>query len=298
MKKLLFLFTPPFFFKIIKIVYEKTLGNNFTNKIKINNRVINIPHGYPLAQYKSTFKLYDRFLPILVKHIDQDGVIIDIGANIGDTLFSIFENCKNKIECIEPSDIYYKYLIKNYNTLDTIEKLRVGCIKKFIGTGSFSGDLIHEHGTAHLQINNNKNEITQLYNLLPKETKINLIKVDTDGFDFDVLISGLDVLKENKPILFWENYIENDFQYDGFDKLYDILQQLEYDQIHIFDNYGNIITFTNSFSTLKCINDYLYNQIKSKYPLTFHYTDILASTKFEKNIIEKAINEYKRISFQ
>jgi hypothetical protein len=52
MKKLLILLTPPFFFKIIKIIYEKTLGRNFRNKIKINNRVINIPHGFPLENIR------------------------------------------------------------------------------------------------------------------------------------------------------------------------------------------------------------------------------------------------------
>ena len=82
-----------------------------------------------MEKYQEKFKLNDRFLPILVKHINQSGIIVDIGANIGDTLFSIFHNCKNKIVCVEPSDMYFNFLNHNYNLLNKDERTGVELIK-------------------------------------------------------------------------------------------------------------------------------------------------------------------------
>ena len=192
--------------------------------------------------------------------------------------------------------MYYDYLNYNYNTLNESLKSRVELKKCFIGTGNYSGDLIHEHGTADILLNNFKKiNFTTLTSLLQLENKkITLIKVDTDGFDFDVLISGEEILRKHKPILYWENLIDHDFQIKGFKNLYQLLTRINYKFIYIFDNFGNLITFTNSFSILEEINEYLYSQLKSDCTRTFHYTDILASTEENEIIIKNSIKNYKK----
>ena len=156
MKKILIQITPPFIYKTIKRLFANKASRSSKKTIKIDNIEISIPPEFPLEKYQEKFKLYDRFLPILVKHINQNGIIVDIGANIGDTLFSIFHNCKNKIICVEPSYMYYNFLTQNYKLLNEVERTRVELINKFIGTGVFSGELVHEHGTAHIVLNDVK----------------------------------------------------------------------------------------------------------------------------------------------
>lgn len=282
---------PPIILNLLKSF--KSILKEQKSSIIIQGEGITVPIDFPLETYQYTYKEYDRFLPILVQHINQNGIIIDIGANVGDTLFSILKNCQNEIKCIEPSDIYFKFLEENYQRLSQSDSNRVELVKKYIGTGSFSGNLVHEHGTAHIEINNNGVEFIELDKLFIKR-EINLIKVDTDGFDYDVLLSSKQIISNQKPILFWENLIEHDFQLEGFNKLYSFLSDIGYDIVYLFDNFGNIITYTNSFDALIGINDYLFSQLKFNSPRTFYYTDVLAATQESSIAIENAIKEFKQ----
>lgn len=55
--------------------------------------------------------------------------------------------------------------------------------------------------------------------------------MDTDGYDFDVLKSSENILIKSEPILFWENQMFEDFQIQGFNDLYKLLQKSD---INIF----------------------------------------------------------------
>lgn len=292
MKKILKQFIPPILIKFLeplKVLFrDKSKSSIFVQGVEMV-----APFGFPLEDYQKEYKTYDRLLPVLVKHIGPKGVLVDIGANIGDTLFSIVKKCKNEIICIEPSDIYYEYLETNYNKLVESESSRVKLVKKFIGTGSFTGKLIHEHGTAHIEVDNNdKVEFVELDKLF-FDKDLKLIKVDTDGFDYDVLLSSKKIIQKQKPILFWENLIEHEFQMKGFDELYSFLSDNGYNNIYVFDNFGNIIVQSSSFDTLIDLNEYLYSQLKFNCHRTFHYTDILAATIQDKDVVESAIAEFK-----
>ncbi len=257
---------------------------------------LNIPHNHPLPQYQKSNKLYDRFLPVLVKNLNSDKIIIDVGANVGDSTIAMIQNCKNPIYSIEPSELFYPYLEKNIKKLLSSDKKRVICLNEFIGTGDFNGQFLHSGGTASVTTASSSNVINYktLDSIIEDDSAVELIKVDTDGYDFDVLKSSENILIKSEPILFWENQMFEEFQIKGFNDLYSLLQKIGYKYIYIFDNFGNLIIEESDFETLKKINSYVLSMDKNQSTRTFFYTDILASTEKNYSTVKKAILEYKK----
>jgi len=271
---------------------NKTFVHN--QKYKIGEYKIVIPSSSNLPRNQRKHSLYDRFLPILASHLTS-GTIIDVGANIGDTLAAMAQNCSNSFICIEPSDMFFNYLEENANSIQQKSGQQIKLIKEMIGCGCLSGSLMGNGSTAHLEITNNPilSKHVPLDTLIDKHSDIVLIKSDVDGFDFDVIRSSEETLIQSEPILFWENEIADDFQYEEYSKLYDFLEKKEYSNLYIFDNFGNLLVEESNFKTLRNINTYLYNMIKYKATRTFFYTDILASTEKRKSVVENAIADYK-----
>lgn len=265
-------------------------------KYSIGKYQLNIPNNHPLPQYQKSNRLYDRFLPVLVKYLNSDKIIIDVGANVGDTTIAMIQNCKNLIYSIEPSESFYPYLEINIKRLISSDKVRVKCINKFIGTGDFNGNLLHSKGTASVTTTRNSNVINYktLDSIIEENKDVELIKVDTDGYDFDVLKSSENILLKSEPILYWENQMFEDFQIQGFNDLYEFLQKIGYKYVYIFDNFGNLIIEESDFETLKQINSYVLSMDKNQSTRTFFYTDILASTERNYSTAKKAILEYKK----
>ena len=272
-------------------------NNRLNNKkIQIDNKSLTVPLNHPLDSFMNQYKLYDRFLPVLVSYLPKEGKIIDIGANVGDTLYATIDRCSNNIICVEAADDFYELLEINISALKQGQRERVSALKKMVGTGSFTGTLEQTHGgTASLKVDE---KTTQNYFsldfLIEDKSAVNLIKVDTDGFDFDVIESAKQICKESKPILFWENEISEDFQFNGFEQMYYNLLELGYDTLYIFDNFGNIIFENSNFETLKQLNTYIYSMKKYDCTRTIFYTDVLAVSDKHKVLVTNAIEDYKR----
>lgn len=283
---------PPIFWSM----YKK-LKNNKKKRYTIGKYIISIPPNFALPTLQKNLKLYDRFLPVLAKNINSTNqLIIDVGANIGDTTIAMMQQCKNSFLCVEPSTIFLPYLEENLSKLSAEDFKRITVVKKLVGTGVLSGELDHTlGGTASIKIENIAKSPTHtpLDTIIKESDNVILLKVDTDGFDFDVLKSAVNTLQHSEPILFWENEISEDFQYEGFTELYTLLLQKGYKYIYVFDNFGNLITEETNFETLKNINAYIYSATKKGCTRTFYYTDILAATEKNHSIVKQAIDEYK-----
>ncbi|MCU7494818.1 MAG: FkbM family methyltransferase [Ignavibacteria bacterium] len=266
------------------------------SKYRIGKYFIKITPGFPLPDYQSLNKLYDHFLPVLAKYLDSQKLIIDVGANIGDTAIALVQSCSNPLLCIEASDEFFPYLRDNLKLLPNNDFVRVRTVKKLAGTGAISGALDYKmRGTAGLKQDALGASVTHtpLDELVTDPSGVILIKVDTDGFDFDVLRSAAKILQHSEPVLFWENVVDEDFQLSGFNNLYPFLQSMGYNSVYIFDNYGNLIIEETGFSAAENINRYIHSMKNYNCTRTIHYTDILASTEKNRSLVEKAVLEYK-----
>ncbi|WP_031527341.1 FkbM family methyltransferase [Dyadobacter crusticola] len=164
-------------------------------------------------------KYEPEFLHFL-KIIKKDGIILDIGANIGITVAPLAKRHPNaQVHAFEP-------ISENYSALDRVVRfLKLKNVKLFnIALGSEMGTLkmiMPERGNSRMQglskaYEEGANETGVVYqvplkkldDLYPTETNINAIKIDVENFELEVFKGSLKVLEKNKPMIYcelWQN---------------------------------------------------------------------------------------------
>ena len=144
-------------------------------------------------------------------------------------------------------------------------------------------DNITDNGTGHLILSNDtSNSIsTKRFDdiIAQHQFKPNLIKIDTDGFDFKVIRSAPETLKTYKSALYFEwdkAYLEQNNE--DSTSIFHFLAQLGYDECLIFDNFGTPLCQAH------CQEDGLSFSLLADYPQksqnNIYYYDVLV---FHKN---------------
>ena len=89
-----------------------SLGQRFYN---IDGFDLDMGEGHLLAYYQRKCPLFNRINPYLAKLQNEvyGNWIIDVGANVGDTLASMVKHTKAGFLCIEPTEEYYELLSNN-----------------------------------------------------------------------------------------------------------------------------------------------------------------------------------------
>jgi FkbM family methyltransferase len=273
------------------------IKSSLSTSHRIGQITLDTPRGFVLGKYQHKHKLYDRFLPVLASCLPENGLVVDVGANIGDTTLAMIQEKNNRYFCYEPSAHFFGFLTKNIAKLPAQSASRVQAFPLFVGTGEHNGTLVYSHeGTARLDTSQQSNAMTfhPLDKLLEQESDIALIKSDTDGFDFDVLRSGLQIMENHQPLLFWENEIYNEDQFVGYQKLLDALERLSYTHLYIFDNYGGLLLEDVGVDALKQLCHYMYHAKFGGGSQTFYYVDVLAATDRHNATAQAAIAAYKK----
>lgn len=183
--------------------YERN-GRRF--KLDISNFVDNFIY----------FEYRDEGFENLKKRIKEDFCIADIGANIGLTAVDFARSTpKGRVICFEPSTTNYKRLV---NHIDLNELKNVTAVNKGIGDapGEYKLYTVCETNLGMNRILSNvevgdefnfeKIVIGRLEDELKAERveKVDLIKIDVEGFEFEVLKGAKSVLDKDRPILFVE----------------------------------------------------------------------------------------------
>ena len=305
------------FFRInkIKSVVEPIILEpeiNPDREYLIGNFKIILRSSHVLDLYQNKYPLYDKFLPIICENLS--GLIIDVGANIGDSSVFIFsKNTKSFIVGVEPDEEFSIECLLNINLNNLSNRFLL--IKKFISTKS--GKFIVEKneskstGSILLDLDNEFEDINtisfaEMMDLIPdnKKETFDMLKIDTDGFDWDILNSFSDYAKNSlllpKYIFFeMQTFINN----EGYNNLNreqisnDYLKSIEkiykigYTNFNIFDNFGTLIKTTKQINDIIEISDYIKNsQIHNNHSTIFHL-DILAFKDADINEVELSIKK-------
>ena len=166
-------------------------------------------------------KEYEKELKIIDKFADKSKDAIDIGVYRGVYSYKLSENFKN-IHSFEPNPLLYPYLDKNLKKIITNIKLYNLALSDNNGetelklplrSKSLFKDNIEELfklGAATMHPDNNIKE----YKKIPIKTrklddilinnKIGFIKIDVEGHEKNVILGGLETIKNNKPTLLVE----------------------------------------------------------------------------------------------
>lgn len=226
---------------------------------------MNFSHQIPI--YLAQFPLYDTALARLVKEVGAN-YIIDVGANVGDGVALIkFSNVNVKILCVEGNTAYSNLLKKNYPDDDSIVIEEVFCsdinerkdmyLSSKGGTASFDIGL---DGSGDLTTFYTLDEIVKKH---PEFTNVDLIKVDTDGFDYKVIRGSLSVLKSKQPFVFFE--LDKKFlirNNENIMSVFELFENCDYNRFILYDNYGYLLGLFN-FTQLAIVNsliDYMYKK--------------------------------------
>lgn len=213
-----------------------------------NNQKLICFFAHKMPFYQKAFPLYDRQLSKLCHYLHDELQrtinIIDIGANVGDTVLNI--GLKDAFYlCIEGNESYakliplnlkkkYHFSVEKYYLTDTISDKRY----KFEAI----------NGTGRLLVSNNKQNalsldtLDHLIELKYKDKYFDLIKIDTDGFDFKIIRGAIQCLRKWHPLLFFE-WDKAYCKEQGEDPLsiFPLLNEYGYNECILFDNYGNYI---------------------------------------------------------
>ena len=255
-----------------KIFIAKILSKLLTlfiskNQIVVRNNIkwcLDLDEGIDLSVYlfgTSESKISNLKKLLLKK--DSSLTIIDIGANIGSVslkLATIFEN--SKIFAIEPTNYAYNKLFNNLKLNKELEN-RVFLRQLFITNSkkpdkvwsSWNFDNSDKKHQKHLGTLKKirQNAYLKLDQFIKNENlnSVDFIKLDVDGYELDVLTSGENFLKKNKPIIFIEiaPYLYPEFGY-SCEELIKFIQKLNYSFLD-----ENIKEVSNIFDQINKIKD-------------------------------------------
>ncbi|MDH6534232.1 FkbM family methyltransferase [Parabacteroides sp. 52] len=233
-------------YDIVKVYKKKTVKG--MQILKIGDIRLQLPAEHALPSLISQFPGYSRNLPRIVQCIQKkypDTAILDVGANVGDTVALIKEKCKGDpvFICVEGDPLFITYLRHNLGHLQNVKI--VDCFLS--DNTTLCGTIINQEGTARIATDTGSKQMNLLTLDALSESEIavkqaKILKIDTDGFDLKIIRGGLNYIKEIKPILFFEYdrvFLDANGD-DGFSTLLK-LKDLGYEDVIIYDNYGRML---------------------------------------------------------
>jgi FkbM family methyltransferase len=279
--------------------FKATIG--IPTKYAYRRFSISLPAGHLLPAYQERYRRYDRFLPHLTRYVPGGGTVIDVGANCGDTLAAMYDaNGALNYVCIEPDDTFFAYLESNVRTIRSVDKdVSVQLHKTLIGKEVHEAALAGSGGTKHAIVSTHTGDVKAIMSKtldsflsFPHMNKVQILKSDVDGYDYDVIDSAAQLLKEQSPILFFECHFGNAVQKAGYQKTISMLADLGYRDWVIFDNYGEVMLQTNQTEPLFQLLDYVDRQNSRGAARTIVYFDVLSATPAHRPIVAKAVADY------
>jgi FkbM family methyltransferase len=306
-----------------KIIYklEKIVKDSIKNvSIKLGykiSRIQNIKISSRIVKTKiGKFYLYmreDHMLPTLLKYQTYystnlprlavelfkkypDLKMIDVGANIGDTVALTRSQCSFPITCIEGDDDFFSLLEKN-----TKQFKDVRIFKQLLGDKNENVITKFKKNIETARIHNNQSTVSDrttlsvitLDHFLENHTDIGqskLLKIDTDGYDMKILRGGLEYIENTRPVIFAE-YDTVFFAEHGEIGTTTLLtlENLGYDDIIYYNNLGKLIISSSLSNHLlvKQMDDYI--DMKQRTP--FPYYDIVLFHKDDKDIAKQFIEK-------
>lgn len=271
------------------------------SKLPINYKYkdfsIKLPSHHQLPEYQKAHPKYDRFLPLLARYINDSETVVDIGANVGDSLAGMAEqNAKARYICIEADDSFYRHLEDNVARIkSSLNNLNVQTIKALVGKNISNVSLDGQNGTKHAVIQSEGGlKSSPLDEMIPGEASVRILKSDVDGFDYDVLDSSMTVIKKHKPMIFFECQYDYEYQKTGYLNTLKELECAGYYDWTVFDNFGEVVIRTSDLNVIFQLMSYVWQQNTGQSTRTIYYYDILAVQETDSALVSKALEEYSQ----
>jgi len=155
---------------------------------------------------------YDRLTKSIMKReIKVDSNCIDVGCHKGEILENILKySPKGTHFGFEPIPMLFKQLKKKYNNKATIladalsDKEGSSTFQFVKNAPAYSGIKKRKYDLVNPEIQEINVSLNTLDKVIPEGLKIDFIKIDVEGGEFDVLKGGKELLIKNKPTIVFE----------------------------------------------------------------------------------------------
>jgi FkbM family methyltransferase len=197
-------------YDIRKMATESQLASGKTVRATLWGREMVMGSDHHLPWTLARYPRYSEPIALLVQVMPRERLrFIDVGANIGDTvcLVESYSPSKCTYLCIEPDATFARFCKQN-----TANVKEVTVLQALVDEGESKpfALLHHTPGTASAkqEVSHNAMYSATLDSLAADFVSgnggVDIIKIDTDGFDAKVLRSAKDFLRTYKPMLFFE----------------------------------------------------------------------------------------------
>lgn len=254
------------------------------------------PHDHPLDTHQKNYKRYNMALGDIASIIYKkypNITAIDIGANVGDTAALICTHQIIPVLCVEGDNFFINFLEKNAATMGN----HVEIARCFVGNEQIHVDqskIERKYGTASLvnaTMQTTTISLTSLKSLStilqqhPRFSASKLLKIDTDGYDFSIILNSLTVISDLKPIIFFE-YDPSMSKQGEIESLAVIkeLMRVGYKKFIVYDNFGNYMLAAHDLDCFIDLNAYLRSNIRFK--KIVYYFDVCAFHDEDSDLFE------------
>lgn len=235
-----------FFLEVVRR-YGIWLGD-FSCTLDVRGKQMVMPVSHKLPIYVAQFPLYDTLPARVSDYLRSRGtdlVMVDIGANIGDTILGCYDISRSERYLgVEANPEFIPYFNQNTKDLPGVFLSETFCY-----SGSEEQGLINiqsSGGTARLMeadegVSIIKKTLDDIILEHPGFDNFNFLKIDTDGNDFKILRGGIKSIGANLPIILLECDIFGNVNYidDVIDAI-NSLAGLGYSAVLVYDNLGNL----------------------------------------------------------
>ncbi len=226
-------------YKLIRIFFPKKI------RVKRNDIEWNLNLSEAIDLHIFVFGSFEIEITKVAKNLQlqKHNQIIDIGANFGVQSLQFAKNFTNsKIYSVEPTNYAFKKFTKNLELNKKLSEniypfqIFLGSKGKKIPTSIYSSWNLESKENKHIKHLGEKKstEESNSFTLdefvdLNKISNVDFIKLDVDGFEYDVLKGGINFLREKKPPIFMElaPYLYGEYGYNK-EKILELIISLNY----------------------------------------------------------------------
>ena len=242
---------------------------------------LRLPLSHELPFYRRKFPDYACNLGKVSFHARRkypDLTMIDVGANIGDSVAMVHGYSDHPVLCLEGEPRFFQLLKENTRNLPAVE-----IEQTFIGApGDHVGSIAVRLGNAQVRLGPTPGQstictLTEALGRHPRFASAKLLKIDAEGFDCRIIAAETKLLKVNKPILFFEYYPKcSEFVGQKAFPVFTTLSSLGYSMILIYQNVGSyFMSLTlDQVDALEDLHHFISNQGGFCDVVAFHTEDL------------------------
>ena len=205
----------------------------------------NLPYEDYFEKFNQNIRLFGlNSRTEALKYVHSFCTVIDIGAHVGisvDHWSTLFQ----QVHAFEPMPAHYECLIKNTKNLSNVQ-----CYNFALGdkTGSRQGTYRTSKNTGTFQMIDENfgrhQSCAVLHDIQCHKldeftfSNVDFIKIDVEGWEFEVLKGAMNTIRTHKPVMMVEytggNHPKSLHTYDN-DQYLKLIQELDYESVADFD---------------------------------------------------------------